>query len=406
MLLFPRCRRAGIFAALAAATLAPARALAVDCEDVSGGAPILYGAGGSAQRDLIGKISVELQNSDDPLFLVYQDSGGACSGINALTGMADPTITGTAYYWDSATGSKASCDLPISGATVQFANMIVTPFACPLITDESLVENIASVSGPISAVSVVVPEASTQQAISAEAFYLVYGLGPEADIAPWNSTDENNYIKRDENSAAAQVLGLATGLDVTDFYGVDAGSNSNTVTLLAALADPEAGIGFCSADVADANRDKINTLAWKQFGQNVAYWPDSSATSYDKRNVRDGHYPLWMPGFLYAPGNPTSGETDDPDVQVLFDYYSGLSLPSGAGSTITDLAIANKNIPQCAMEVQRDDDVGPVYAFAPEEPCGCYFDYSTTGETSCSACDDSTPCSGTDVCRNGFCEAY
>lgn len=405
MSLLSRCPRVGLVA-LGVALLAPGEALAVDCEDISGGAPIVYGAGGSAQRDLLGKISVQLQNSDDPLFLVYKDDGGACSGINALVGTADPTITGTAYYWDSATGGRATCDLPLAGAEVDFASMIVTPFACPLVTDESLLENIAFVEGPISAVTVVVPEASTQQAISAEAFYLVYGLGPAANIAPWNNADESYYIKRDENSAAAQILGLATGLDVVDFYGTDAGSNSNTITLLTQLADPEAGIGFCSADVADANRDKTNILAWKQFGQNVAYWPDSTAASFDKRNVRDGHYPLWMPGFLYALGDPDTGETEDENVQVLLDYFSGLSIPGGVTQTITDTAISNKNIPQCAMEVGREGDVGPLYALEPAEPCGCYYDFATTGESSCATCDDATPCSGTDVCRNGFCEAY
>lgn len=388
------------------ALLVPLQARAVDCEDAAGGLPIRYGAGGSAQRDLVGRLAWELQTADDPFFIVYKDDGGACSGINALAGTADPTITGTAYYWDPATGSKTRCDLPIAGATVDFASMIVTPFACSLITDESLVEGIVTATGPISAMSVVVPEASTQQAISAEAFYLVFGFGPEADIAPWNSSDINSYIRRDENSAAQQILALATGLPPTSFYGVDATSNSNTVAYLAALADPEAGIGFCSADVADASRDSVNTLAWKHFGQNVAYWPDSSATTYDKVNVRDGQYPLWGNGFLYAHGDTGTGEADDPYVQTLLQYFDNEAQPAGTTTTITDHAIANKNIPQCAMQVQRDGDVTPVYAFEPEEPCGCYFDYSTTGASTCDTCDDSTPCSGADVCRNGFCEAH
>lgn len=405
MPLLSRCARIGLSTAALAALLAPGQALAVDCADVSGGAPILYGAGGSAQRDLLGKISVILQNSDAPVFLVYKDDGGACSGINALVGVADPTITGTAYYWDSTTGSRASCDLPLAGAEVSFASMIVTPYACPLVTDDSLIADIASVSGPISAVNVLVPEASTQQAISAEALYLIYGLGPEADIAPWNSSDINNYVRRDENSAAQQILALATGLPGTSFYGVDATSNSTTITLLSGLSNPEAGIGFASADVADANRDKVNTLAWKQFGQNAAYWPDSTASAYDKRNVRDGHYPLWMPGFLYAKGDPDTGLADDDDVQTLFNYFSGAAQPAGTTQTITETAILNKNIPQCAMEVMRDEDVGPLYAYSPAEPCGCYFDFSTTGATSCEACDDANPCA-TGTCRLGYCEAY
>lgn len=393
----------GAVVALTAATSRPAHA--IDCDSVSGGAPIIYGAGGSAQRDLIGKIAVVLQNGDDPVHIVYKDDGGACSGMNALVGTADPNITGTAYYWDSTTGSRTACDLPLAGAPVDFASMIVTPYACPLVS-EDLLDDIVTAEGPISAMAVIVAEASTQQAISSEAFYLVYGLGAAANISPWNNPDPSYYIRRDENSAAQQILSLATGLPATSFYGTDAGSNSNSVALLSVLADPEQGISFCSADVADANRATTNTLAWKQTGQNVAYWPDSTAASFDKKNVRDGHYPLWMPGFLYAKGDAATGTPYDDNVRTFMEYFSGAVQPPGTTQTITDTAIANKNIPSCAMTVTRDGDVGPLYAYAPPEPCGCYYEFSANGSSDCSTCDDSTPCSGTEVCRNGFCEEY
>ena len=58
------------------------------------------------------------------------------------------------------------------------------------------------------------------------------------------------------------------------------------------------------------------------------------------------------------------------------------------------------------MNVNRDGDLGNLYAWKPPEPCGCYFEFKTTGATSCAACDTSNPCSGTDVCRYGYFEAY
>lgn len=381
-----------------------ARAETPDCEDISGGAPILYGAGGSAQRELVGKASVVLQNGSSPIFAVYKDDAGACSGINALTGVGSTTITGSAYYWDSTTGSRATCNLPLAGETVDFAVMGNGPTLCPLITDDALLEDIIDVTGPVSTVNVVVPNASTQQSISAEAFYLIYGLGPEADIAPWNNADPAYYIHRNENSFVQLYLSEATGLPVTKYYGTDAGTNSNTVSYLAALATPEQGIGFCSGDVADANRGTVRTLAWQQTGQNVGYWPDSSATAFDKQNVRNGQYFLWGTNHFYGLEGATEGSYADPNVQVLLEYFSGVSQPAGTTQSITDTAINNANIPACAMTVARDGDLGPIYARTPDEPCGCYFDFRVTGATTCEACDDANPCSGAAVCSYGYCE--
>jgi hypothetical protein len=375
-----------------------------DCSEA--GSPIIYGAGGSAQRDLVGKAAVILQSSDDPAYVVYQDAGGACVGINALTGLGAATITGSAYYWDTATGTRVTCNLDLSGNTVQFAVMGTGPYQCPLVTDQSYLDDITTVTGPISAYSVITSNASTQQAISAEAFYLVYGFGPDADIAPWNNADPSYYIHRDENSAAQIVMTVATGLPITKYYGVDAGSNSNSVAWVAAVAEPEQGIAFCSADVADASRASIHTLAWKAVGQNAAYWPDSSATAYDKVNVRNGQYELWNPVHFYGPQGASEGSFANADVQALLGYLSGQSQPAGTTQTITETAALNKNVPVCAMHVARDGDLGPAFVSHPDEPCDCYFDYTATGSTTCDTCDDANPCSGTAVCRFGFCEAY
>ena len=99
------------------------------------------------------------------------------------------------------------------------------------------------------------------------------------------------------------------------------------------------------------------------------------------------------------------GTYDDPNVGAFLDYFSGQALPAGVTKTITETAADNKNIPTCAMNAARDTDLGPVYAWSPEEPCGCFYDSIATGSTTCETCDDSTPCSS-GVCRFGYCEAY
>lgn len=393
-------------AAIAAGSAAPASADTPDCSTISGGAPIIYGAGGSGVTSLVGRIATVLENSSNPVFVVYKDDGGACIGLDALDGLGSPTLTGGAKYWDPTTGAKTSCNLPVEGATASFAVMGNGPLLCPLVTDPSYVDGILDYTGPVSTYNVLVPNASTQQTISAEAFYLIYGFGPEAGIAPWNSSDASNYLHRDENSAAQILMSEATGLPLSKFYGTDAGSSTNMVAYLAALTTPEAGIGFASGDIADANRATVRSLAWQHFDQNVGYWPDSSATAFDKVNVRDGQYFLWNPIHFFGLEGTRPGTFADANVQTFVEYAAGISVPSGATSTIDQVATANKNIPVCAMDVWRDGDLGAIYANPAEAPCGCYFEFTATGATSCTACDDSNPCGGSSVCRYGFCEAY
>lgn len=398
-------RRWSLLGAAVVAGWVPEAAYAQECSTISGGAPIIYGAGGSAQRPLIGAAASVLQSSSNPVFVVYKDDGGACTGIDALAGTGPATITGTASYFDTVTGARSTCTLPLAGQTVQFASMGNGPLLCPLITDLTLVDGIIDVTGPISSVNVIVRNESTQQGISSEALYLVYGFGATAGVAPWTNPDPSYFIRRNQNSYVQQYIGLATGLPASKFYGVDAGTNNNSVAWLVALANPEEGISFTSGEVADANRATVRTLAYQHKGQTAAWWPDSSATAFDKVNVRNGTYFLWGPGQFYGLEGASPGTYADANVQRLLEFLSGQSQPAGTTKTITDVAIDNRNVPTCAMRVQRDGDLAPIYAYRPEEPCHCYFDFRATGATSCETCDDSNPCaSGT--CRNGYCEEY
>lgn len=119
-------------------------------------------------------------------------------------------------------------------------------------------------TGPASTVNVLVPNASTQQLISAAAFYLVYGFGASAGVAPWNNVSADYCIHRNNDSYVQNYLVLASSLPSAKGYGVDAGTNADSITLLTALATPEAGIAFTSGEVADANRAAVRTLAWQQ----------------------------------------------------------------------------------------------------------------------------------------------
>ena len=63
-------------------------------------------------------------------------------------------------------------------------------------------------------------------------------------------------------------------------------------------------------------------------------------------------------------------------------------------------------IPQCAMRVQRTQEMGPTMPFAPQSACGCYYEKVATGATACKPCATSAECPATaPVCSYGYCEA-
>ena len=355
----------------------------------------IYGIGGSSHQPLIAKFAAVLAGQTSPVTVVYQ-APGACNGINALLGST--TISGTATYWDTSAVAH-TCNLPTAGQAVTFANMGITATSCPGVA--SLPSTIGDFPGPISAYELVVPLQSSQQSISAEGVYFVYGFGATGQASPW--TDETQIIKRDQNSAATVFISLATGVPALKFHGVDGKSNTGVVTAVSTAATPEKAIGYLSSDVADANRATVRPLAYQHFGQSCGYWADSTATTFDKANVRDGQYELWGATHFFAAIDNT-GKVTDANTKTFIDYVTLATALPAPGDGVK-LQIASGNIPTCAMHVKRTTDLGPVQSYLPAAPCGCYFDKLATGSTTCATCASNADCpSSAPTCRNSFCE--
>lgn len=359
---------------------------------------VVIGAGGSASKPLLARIAPLLLQLDEPITLVYQ-SPGACFGIT--TYVDDEPITGTATYWD-ADGTEQTCDLPPTGVNPDFGMLGVQGTLCEGV--EEIPAGIGDFPGPITGWTLIVPNGSSQTTISAEAVYFVYGFGAAlGQVSPW--TNDAELYSRNATSAALIAIALAANVPPTKFKGVDVGTNQAMISSLAMSVNPESAIGFVSAEVADLNRDSVRVLGFQAYGQECAYWPDSTVTAFDKRNLRDGHYYLWSPYHFYAPVDG-QGEIVDDLTRRLIGYFTG-DEPLPAELPLLDEVIDNGNIPQCAMNVWRDTEIGPLYSQAPAEPCGCYYEFRATGESTCDACVGSEDCSTAGrVCRNGFCEAY
>ena len=442
MLLNTRIGPTAVAAALGLASLAGAgSAHAVTCSAVitaNNLTHVIYGSGGSAITATLAKVAYVLSKANPPIFVFYQDAGGAQVGYQSFKNGTGGTTARPFKYWLNAadvTGTAPTCtaDVPGTGQAVDFAT---TGGTLALFAGETLAADTGVFAGPTQGVNVIVPKDSTETAVSAEALYYVYGFADKlgqltgaTNVIPWTTKD---YIfQRASTSFVQQFLRGAIqslGGEATNFPA-DFG-NASTPTLLhsASGKDDNQGtvdslvwaasqnhaqdaIGFTSGPTADKNRASVHTLAYQHAGQTAAYWPDSTPEAFDKINIRNGHYFLWDTNqfFTKVTGsnvNPTLNQIVNPDVKAFIGYFSG-QLPSPADADVTGAIITTGSIPLCAMQVARSSDFAGLSCSAPETPCGCYFESIATGSPTCDACDTDAQCSrSAPKCHFGFCEAY
>ena len=401
---------AGIAAAAAIAGAVP-DAHAVDCDTLTTFPNHVYGAGGSAitaTLQALAPVLQQLPNTADQITIFYSDTD-ACTGYQAFL---DNNETATFKYWDPANPTTTlTCTAGGTGHTVDFSTMANLPSLC----GKALPAGVTDQQGPAQGLNVLVPHGSQQTVISAEALAAIFGAGQNvaSTVTPW--TNPTYVFTRPATSFATLLLAKAIGVPATTVGSAGASAanqestNGNVVTALssgALLSDTTAansGIGFASGPTADAAPTKVTTLAYQHTGQTTGYLPDSQPGVLDKWNIRTGQYELWSYNQFYS----RTGASDNPTVDRLFGYLLGTVQPP-SGVNITQTLIQSGQIPECAMLVQRDGDLGALSSYCSPDPCGCYYDSIAAGSTTtCTACDDNTPCSGAgQTCRLGFCEAY
>jgi hypothetical protein len=404
----------GAGAALAAALALAARPAAAQTVDCSTLPNPIYGDGGTAAQPYIGKLATELAKLSTPVTVLFKGTGG-CTGIY---GMLTPTsLTGTFSYWDT-TGARKSCT-QTTPVLQQWGNQVNSHHLC-VDAPDTLPSTIGDFNGPVTPVNFVTALQSKEVSISAEAAYYVFGFGGQSttaayNIAPW--TNPTYIVRRDQNSAVGLYAGLAIGVGPNSQKGTLATSNNDTLAKVFAAGTagvPDAGLGYVSSDVADGARTAstsvttpVKTLAYQHKGQICGYLPDATSTSFDKKNVRDGHYWIWGPQHFFAPVDAT-GQVTDPNVAKLIGLNAGtFTIPNVDAQK---LAVQTSNIPQCAMQVWRDGDLGELYSYAPPAPCTCFFEANVSGgSTSCKSCANDGDCasvSAASKCRKSYCEVY
>lgn len=338
---------------------------------------------------------------EEQMTVIYQ-AVGSCTAIEAI--LTDGSLNGTAIYWD-ADGVEQTCTLD-EDAKGDLALSDVTVQTC---TGEAIPEGFAEVSSMTQTFGFVVPPNSTQTAITAGEANVLFRYGGEEDhqVEPW--IDPEFVIIRNPSSSTQLLIGLESGIPGTMWSAnltEDAGGSSAVIQRVAAentTGNAEKTIGILSAQKYDEVRDEVKMLAFEAFGQDClgAVYPDSRPTTFDKQNVRDGHYSIW--GYLWSVAAVNAeGEPESAAAQRFIDFINGTATINGA-DPITDAALAG-GIPECAMRVRRDFDGAPLQSYQPEEPCGCFYESVVTGDTTCGSCTNDEDCDDGMSCFFGYCE--
>jgi hypothetical protein len=307
------------------------------------------------------------------------------------------TTNNWAFYYDSDVNSTQKfCLLDAAGNTVDVGESDVYPSSCGY----SPTSGIADYTGPIQAITFVVPSRSTQKAISAEAAHLVFAAGGDGGrTTPW--TDPHNYFVRSSGTGTIQLPSRAIGADPAMWWGLDRLSAGNLVDSMKVI-DPslaERAIGLLSSDFADDNRANLRELAFQQRGQHYAYLPDSNPDSIDKANVRDGHYPIW--GAIHFLATTDSSGVPSPAAGALIGQFFVSKLEQSLVSAIVDAGF----VPPCAMKVTHSAEVGMLMPFQPPFGCSCFYDNAVNHTTACHTCSSPADCSSSaPACNYGFCE--
>lgn len=375
--------------------------------------PVIYATGSTAIQPYVARVSQVLQ-SIGAGSVVYLGSG-SCTGVNSMvnpnSGFKLAQLGGTATYYDSQLSAgnvqSGTCSIDDTTKLADLGLSDVFPETC---LPQQLSNGLGSLGlndfhGPVEVMEMVVPTTSTQTSISTQAAYMVWGFGNQSGVTPW--TDETYLFQRSATSGTQNEIASLIGVPAAQWRG---SKHSGSSDVLAAIqnvkngllpsgapggdkANVEKTMGILASDFADVNRQDLKPLAVQDVGESCGWYPDSTQSSFDKKNVRDGHYPIWGPSHLIA-NVDGQGNATNAGVDALIKAMNGANPDVLAVLDIVQFYASSHIIPSCAMHVSRSSDGGDYSPFSPPVPCSCYYDLKATGQTSCQTCSNDTDCTG------------
>ena len=396
-------------------------------------APV-YLSGSTALRPLYKVLGKALITATTPGAVVFLTAGqGSCTGVLAQSaGTKIAAATNTLWINDQG----AECGCTISAATdVTVGVSDVYAATCGVDAAALTAKSLKDFTGPTNAMTFVTAKDATAKGISAEQAYLALGFGALYNVAPWTSTDFM-WIRPDVSGTLrllAKYVGLdfgkwsgfrankGTGLGCADPTAAGCVSNGSGDVFKAIVAgnasatDRDKLLGILGLDflLSQANASDVKVLAYRGFKQRYAYYPDSSPTATDKRNVRDGHYLAQGPAHLFTATDVGGTPTNATAAALMTRLTNAQTAVTAEATTDLSAIITSAHlIPSCAMKVQRTTDGGDLSAYTPTAACHCFFEL-TAGAATSPGCSKATPALGectsnpcvTGTCRRGVCEA-
>jgi hypothetical protein len=426
-----------VIPAAACALFAASNADAANCAFTG---TTVYGTGASTATPYFATLSQVLAAATPPVNLVYLQSQ-SCAGVTTVT--TSTALSSSAFYWTAPTTAggppvQNTCT-PTTPVIVDVGVSDVYAATCTGGTTSPVPAGQKEFSGPIQAMAFVVHPSSNQSSISEEAAHVVFkDIGITSyTVSPW--TDPTALFIRSggtTGSGTRFMIGNALGFVDSDWSSAITNVSTSQATLLQGISADSAQanetLGTLSVTGTDPNRPgtasttQVKELAFQAQGQTCGYLPDSSSTSFDKLNVREGRYVIWGPVHLITAVSSTgvpislSNPGDAPTNAAVKSLIDLVTLDSSLTDTQAGQSIAaaaqSGVIADCAMRVQRTGEVTttPVeYSYAPPEgSCGCYWESqtSTAAPAGCNACPTTGTCASkypaTPVCHYGYCEAF
>lgn len=399
-----RLMAAALGTALALGTATPsAQAQDVSCTELDN--PV-YIFAGSTVLPLLNNLGRRLRDSQThPMTLVFVD-GRSCAIMESIIN-GTPLEVNLNYVPSTEEDpdwtpdlSPRQCVVPEGGVPIDLTHADIFPESCGAGLEDNL-GDVKIFPGPVLSFNFVVPPSSSQEAITAEEAYFVWGFGQAGGVTPW--TDEEFLFTRPNTAGTKITFGAHIGVPAARWKGVELAKTGDVINAVSSSINAEATLGIVGGANFDGNRDKLKTLAFQGFGQNAAWYADSTPTAFDKRNVRDGHYMLWAPAVFMTrvdgQGTPTN-----PNVDVLLRILQSRAVEPALEFNGTGVLIDEGFIPDCAMGVARDGQAGDLSLYTPDEPCACFFEERLGIDTGCQPCADDAECANGATCNLGFCE--
>lgn len=375
------------------------------CSDVKNA---VYVATTPAAEQYVEKIAQLLQLDDaNPLPVIWQVTT-SCRAAESVVLDTTPSgicaagacLTGTAKVWPLDRSPVKTCDLDNKNGThIHVALSDVFPSSCPSLASKPM-SGVLDFPGPISPYALVMSSQATEAAIHAEEAHFVFGAGKVAGVKPW--LNDSAIVHLGDRDAGPLLVAPRIKLPIGKWRTGRQVSSVDEIFFNLPM-EPASSLSILPTTLIDKRRADVRVLGFQSVGQHGAFFPDRKTTTFDKQNVRDGHYPLW--GYVHMllqadPVRPTQA-LSLPAARVA-DILMGKE--KVASRDTVQMQVSHGFVPQCAMRVAKMNDSAPLTPAPAKDACHCWYEKNVqAGVLNCGECKDGMTCA-VGTCRRNFCE--